>query len=184
MSVLEAVVHSMAYGYISAQQSGVWSIMLTGLQTGTMEWQQVSTRANTNPPPQAISILAIMICISTMPVRRRYYELFLITHTFAEILFLTFLHQQVHSPPSTIRLTVYPNTKDMGFSPGAHYFLHRWAFWEPHPFMVVAWRLASPCALEKVLRFLEQFPDSPQTTTTTTTSHTLLHHYPTTPPPP
>lgn len=85
---------------------------------------------------------------------------------------------------STIRLTVYPSVKDMGFAPGAHYFIYfldRWAFWESHPFTAAGWRPANP-GLEKVpakikhLVALQKFddstaPNSPRTTNCATTTN-------------
>lgn len=71
---------------------------------------------------------------------------------------------------STLRLTVYPAIKDIGFAPGAHYFIYipdRWCFWESHPFTAASWRPASPNpsqAPEKVLVALQKTsPGSPQT---------------------
>jgi len=71
---------------------------------------------------------------------------------------------------STLRLTVYPAIKDIGFAPGAHYFLYipdRWCFWESHPFTAASWRPAGPNltqAPEKVIVALRKTtPNSPQT---------------------
>ena len=71
---------------------------------------------------------------------------------------------------STLRLTVYPAIKDIGFAPGAHYFIYipdRWCFWESHPFTAASWRSASPNlsqAPEKVWVALQKTsPGSPQT---------------------
>ena len=64
-----------------------------------------------------------------------------------------------------IRLTVYPKMNDVGFAPGAHYFLYfpdRWCFWESHPFTAAAWRPAGPSlttAPEKVLVLLEKISE-------------------------
>ncbi|KAI5781403.1 ferric reductase like transmembrane component-domain-containing protein [Geopyxis carbonaria] len=47
----------------------------------------------------------------------------------------------------TIRFTVYPKIKDVGFVPSAHYFIYipdRWCFWECHPFTAAGWRPAGP----------------------------------------
>jgi hypothetical protein len=66
---------------------------------------------------------------------------------------------------STILLTVYPNIEDVGFAPGAHYFLYfpdNWCFWESHPFTALSWRPTGPIltrAPPKVLKALEEIPD-------------------------
>jgi hypothetical protein len=54
---------------------------------------------------------------------------------------------------------------DVGFAPGAHYFLYfpdRWCPWESHPFTAAAWRPAGPSlttAPEKVLVLLEKISE-------------------------
>lgn len=59
---------------------------------------------------------------------------------------------------STLRITIYPAVKDIGFVPSAHYFLYipnRLTFWESHPFTAASWRPAPPEGPPKVKAFLE-----------------------------
>lgn len=62
---------------------------------------------------------------------------------------------------AVIKLTVYPSRDDVGFAPGAHYYLYfpnRKAFWESHPFTAASWRGTPPEAPEKVKIALEGIP--------------------------
>lgn len=46
-----------------------------------------------------------------------------------------------------IQLTVYPSAQDVGYFPGAHYFVFlggTWRFWECHPFTAAGWRNGGP----------------------------------------
>lgn len=46
-----------------------------------------------------------------------------------------------------IQLTVYPSAQDVGYFPGAHYFVFlggTWRFWECHPFTAAGWRNSGP----------------------------------------
>ena len=46
-----------------------------------------------------------------------------------------------------IQLTVYPSAEDVGYFPGAHFFVFltgSWRFWECHPFTAADWRPSEP----------------------------------------
>ena len=46
-----------------------------------------------------------------------------------------------------IQLTVYPSAEDVGYFPGAHFFVFltgSWRFWECHPFTAADWRPSGP----------------------------------------
>lgn len=48
---------------------------------------------------------------------------------------------------NVIQLTVYPSAQDVGYFPGAHYFVFlggTWRFWECHPFTAAGWRNGGP----------------------------------------
>ena len=50
-----------------------------------------------------------------------------------------------------IQLTVYPSATDVGYYPGAHFFVFltgSWRFWECHPFTAADWRPAGPVLTE------------------------------------
>ncbi|KAI5809391.1 ferric reductase like transmembrane component-domain-containing protein [Pyronema omphalodes] len=71
---------------------------------------------------------------------------------------------------STLRVTVEVNIPDIGFQPGAFYYLYfpdTWFFWQSHPFTAASWRPASPGTAQapnKVIVALRQTtPHSPQT---------------------
>lgn len=172
--------------------------------------------------------MGVLVLFSVYPLRKRAYELFLITHLAGAALFLMFLCQYVSSCPhihnfshdprhvapsshpykayiwacvgiwsvdrflrllrliafnlrgrhtahaklipgtNTLRVTVYPGIKDIGFVPSAHYFLYipdRLAFWESHPFTAASWRPAPPDAPPKVHQALRRIRQDSGTST-------------------